>query len=298
MVMKTPIKKCVILCAALFAAVMATSSVQAADLDPLKTQDGLTISRKIMCSTVDGEPATYWWFGKAYSRKQGERDVHLFDVEGMNVRACVGTKDGFNLVSRELLLYKDKNTGEVLKTWENPWTGEEVEVLHVANDPVNGKFRTKARDGSDYKWTGVVSGDVWWWTATVPLYYPNVLGGDYQKEVGPSYHATEMFNFFGDKASLLDPATTSAEGVEVGWARMSDWLPWMNMSGREGIIYMHTAGRKLGNWDELSDTLKAEIKKHYPDYKNPPPLDDERKNMTSWRYFDEVRKGNVDAPIR
>lgn len=276
-----------------------TSGAAAQQLDPSKTQDALSITRKIACSTVDGEPATYWWFGKAYSRRQGERDIHLFDVEGMNVRACASTPDGgFKLVSRELLIYKDKETGDVLKTWDNPWTGDTVDVLQVANDPVNGKYSPKSRDGSDYTWSGNVSGDVWWQTATVPLFYPNVLGSAYQAEVGPWYHATEMFNFFGPTASLLDPATTKAEGVEVGWARMSDWLPWMKMSGREGIIYMHTAGKKLGSWDELPEWFKDEIDEHYPEYKNPPPTDDERKNVTSWSYYDAVAKGEVEAPDR
>jgi len=288
-------------CAAPFMAAFLISAADAGaeQLDPGKTADALKITRKIACSTVDGEPATYWWFGKAYSRRQGERDIHLFDVEGMNVRACASTPDGgFKLVSRELLMYRDKETGDVLKTWDNPWTGETVDVLHVANDPVNGKYSPKARDGSDYKWSGVISGDVWWQTATVPLYYPNVLGSEYQAEVGPWYHATEMFNFFGPTDSLLDPESTGAEGVEVGWARMSDWLPWMKMSGREGIIYMHTAGKKLGSWDELPTWFKEEIDKNYPKYRNPPPTDDERKNVTSWSYYDAVAKGDEKPPKR
>ena len=275
------------------------TGASAQQLDPNNTEDALKITRKIACSTVDGEPATYWWFGKAYSRRQGERDIHLFDVEGMNIRACVAAEEGgFNLVSRELLIYKDKETGKPLVTWENPWTGETVDVLHVANDPVNGQYRTKARDGSDYKWSGTIAGDVWWQTATVPLFYPNVLGSAYQAEVGPWYHATEMFNFFGNTESLLDPENTKASGVEVGWARMSDWLPWMKMSGREGIIYMHTAGKKLGSYDELPEWFKKEIKKNYPEYDTPPPLDDDRKNVTSWSYYDQVTKGEVEPPKR
>ena len=276
-----------------------TATVAAQPLDPMNTQDALTISRKIACSTVDGEPVTYWWFGKAYSRRQGERDHHLFNVEGMNTRACVSVNGGgFNLVSRELLIYKDAKTGNVLKTWDNPWTGETVDVLHVANDPVNGKYRTKGRDGSDYTWSGTISGDVWWSTTTVPLFYPNVLGSEYLDEVGPYYHATEMFNFFGSTESLLDREATTAENVEVGWARMSDWLPWMKMSGREGIIYMHTAGKKLGSWDELPDWFKKEIAQYYPEYRTPPPLDDDRKNVTSWSYYDQVAKGEVEPPKR
>lgn len=279
------------------AAVVGAASAQ--PLDPMNTEDALTITRKIACSTVDGEPTTFWWHGEAFSRRQGERDRHLFDVEGMNVRACASVPGGgFNLVSRELLLYKDKETGEVLKTWDNPWIGETVEVLHVANDPVNGKYRPKTRGGGDYTWGGTIKGDVWWQTVTVPLFYNNVLGSEYQDEVGPYYHATEMFNFLGETESLLDRDATKADGVKVGWVRVSDWLPWMKMSGREGVIYMHTAGRKLDSWDDLSDTIKEEVRKYYPEYTDPPSTDDDRANITSWKYYDQVRKGEVEAPKR
>ena len=268
-------------------------------LDPNNADDALKISRKIYCSVVDGEPATFWWFGKAYSRRQGERDRHLFNVEGMNIRACSKTDDGgFKLVSRELLIYKDPQTNEILNTWENPWTGQSVDVLHVANDPVNGVFSKTGRDGKPYKWSGVISGEVWWQTATVPLFYPNPLASAYQSEIGGTYHATEMFNFFGPTASLLDPSTEKADGVEVGWSRMSDWLPWMKMAGREGIIYMHTAGKKLKSYSELPKAFRDEIAAYYPKYDTPPPLDDDRANMTSWKYYDGVAKGEIEVPKR
>jgi len=57
------------------------------------------------------------------------------------------------------------------------------------------------------------------------------------------------------------------------------------MAGRDGIIYMHTAGKKLESWDDMSDTMKDEIAKNYPKYTAPPPLDDERENETSWTFF-------------
>lgn len=284
--------------ASVWIALMGVTSASAADLDPDKSNDALKMMRKVFCSTTDGEPVTYYWFGKAYSRRQGERDRHLFDVEGMNVRACKGVADGFDLVSREILLYKDPATGKVLGTWENPWSGETVDVVQVANDPVNGKFRRTGRDGNPTKFGGEIMGDVWWMTTTVPLYYPNPLASEYQAEIGGTYHATEMFNFFGETASLLDPDATHAENVTVGWVRMSDWLPWMKMAGREGVIYMHTAGKRLGSWDELSATMKSEIRTNYPEYTAPPPLDDPRENMTSWKYFKAVRDGEVDAPNR
>ena len=271
-------------------------------LNPEDPLDALQMSRKIMCSTVDGEPTTFWWEGRAYSRRQGERDRHLFDVEGMNTRACVtdvhperGT--GFRLVSRELLIYRDPTTGEALATWENPWTGETVEVLHVANDPVNFAMYEKDRDGGPMRWSGHIEEGLWRQTNTVPLFYPNPLGGAYQAEVGGIYHATEMFNFFGLAEELLDREAVSATS-HVGWARMSDWLPWMKMGGRDGVIYMHTSGLRLSSWDALPDSMKAEIAAHYPIYRKPPPLDDDRRNVTSWIYYQRVREGTEQAPGR
>lgn len=271
-------------------------------IDLNTTQGALDAMRKVQCSLVDGEETTYYWHGRAYSRKMGERDKHLFNVEGMNIRACVTNTDakrgdGFKLVTRELLIYVDKDTGEVIKTWDNPWTGESVEVMHVANDPVNNGFYELGRDGKPSKFAGDIMGDRWQMSFTVPLFYNNPLASEYQSEIGGTYHATEMFNFFGQIDDLTDRSKNSAN-VAVGWARMSDWLPWMKMGGREGVIYFHTAGRKLEKFDDLPEVLKDEIKTHYPKYDSAPPLDDTRRNMTSWKYYKAVKDGTEVLPKR
>ena len=284
------------LCALFFTPIAVADQL---DLD--NPDDAFEAGRKIQCSTVDGEQVTYWWHGRAYSRRQGEKDQLLFTVEGMNTRQCTTVNDpekgeGYHLVSREILLYKDPKTGEVLAKWENPWTGETVDVLHVANDPVNFTAHKVGRFGPA-KFYGDINGDRWWMTTTVPLWYPNVLAGDYQKQIGGTYHATEMFNFMGDTESLLDKETTTAD-VQVGWVRMSDWLPWMMMDGREGVIYMHTAGRKLDSWDQMGETMRGEIETYYPEYATPPPADDDRENETSWTYYKKVADGEITPPKR
>lgn len=278
------------------------TSASAQDLDLETAEGALNAMRKVQCSMVDNEPVTYYWHGDAFSRRMGERDKLLFKVEGMNVRACSTINDadkglGYHLVSREILLYRDADTGEILKTWENPWTGEEVEVMHVANDPVNHKSYVTGRDGKPTTFAGDILGDKWQMNFTIPLFYPNPLASEYQKQIGGTYHATEMFNFLGDLESLKDSSKNTAD-VQVGWARMSDWLPWMNMQGREGIIYMHTAGRKVESWDAMPDSMKDEIKKNYPEYVAPPPAGDTRANMTSWKYYKDVKDGKVQLPKR
>ena len=271
---------------------IAASASGAAGPDLTTPEGQLLALRRIQCSETDGKPVTYYWKGVTYSRVPGEPDRQLFRVEGMNVRHCgplAGAKNKveFRLVSREILLFEDPVTGEVLRTWTNPWTGQTLDVVQVANDPVNGNYGLVGRDGKPTNLPFAAIGNQWWLTTGVPLFYTNPLGGDYQRYAGGTYHVTELFNFFGAVDDLANRKKDSAESA-VSWQRISMWLPWMEMGDRAGLLYFHTAGRKLAQWDDLSPTMRAEIDKNYPAYRNPPPLDDQRPNETSWTYFKKI----------
>jgi hypothetical protein len=292
MSMRTSFLRRAALGAVLAAAGAAAASAATGRAIDIGTPDGaIAAFRKIQCSTEDARPTVYYWSGETYSRVQGEPDRLLFRFEGMNVRQCTTVKDpvrgtGFRQVSREILFYMDPATGKIVDEWKNPWTGETVEVLHIANDPVN--FRAPifplTAEGKPYQTDLEVMGDHWWSTITVPLFYRNPLAGDFQDYVGGMYQATEMFNFFGRMSDLTDPKQHSAD-VNVAWARVSDWLPWMKMRGRTGLVYFNGAGRKLDRYEDLPAGMRAAIEARAPIYREPPPVDDQRPNETSWTYF-------------
>ena len=245
--------------------------------------------RKIRCSLKDGETIVSVWDGNLYSRVQGEKDRHLFKVVGMNIMQCGTVYDekkrkGYKAVSREVMLYLDPKTGKPLSTWKNPWTGEKVKVLHVANDPVNSRpdFGYD-RSGKPKTLTLKDLGSVWGFAYEIPLFYTNTLGGKYQDYVGNKYHAMEIFDFFVDKRALRSRAKSI--DFRVAWVRISQWLPWMKMGTRNGILIANAQGHKAKNYDALPEVLKEEIKKNYPIYQKPPPLDDKRRNETSWTVF-------------
>ena len=269
-----------------------TTVINAAEA-PDPGMDSVQAHRRIQCSLQDGQPAVFGWTGYAYSRVPGEPDRQLFAVDGMNIRQCGTVKDpdkgtGFRMVSKEILLYRDPATGEVLEQWENPWTDETVRVLHVANDPVNQPpiFAT-GRNDQPFSLPFIVNGNQWWLTLTIPLLYNDPLGGQYQQYVGGKYHVTEMFNFMGDADDLTKDADDTVN-VRIGWVRISGWLPWMKMGDRAGEMYFHTAGRKLESYEQLPDVIKNQIATNYSGYDAPPPLDDRRPNETSWTYFKKV----------
>ena len=266
-------------------------------IDLSKPEGVLAANRKMACSLEDGKPVVFWWKGGVFSRMPGERDRQLFNVEGMNIRQCGTVKDsqrgeGYRLVSREILLYLDPETGKPLTKWKNPWTGKEVDAVHVANDPVNGPPSFPiGRDGAPVKWRGNIMKGRLWTTGEAPLFYKNPLGGDYQDYVGGEYHAMEMLTMFGYEKDILDPSQKEAHDLTIAWARTSDWLPWMEMGDRVGMLIFTTVGKRLVSPFDLTPLLKEEIAKNYPEYVAPPPLDDARPNETSWTYL----KKKIDA---
>ena len=284
------------LLAAATLASLAATPASARRLDPAVPADALEISKRTQCGEKDGTPAVYHWSGKVYSRIDGEPDRLLFLGEGMNIRQCVAVDDpkrgkGYRQVSREIMLFLDPKTGEIARSWANPWTGETVQVGHIANDPVNGRPSfPMGPDGKPYTVSLKRVGNWVQMPIEVPLFYENPLGGDYQDYVGNKYHAMEIFDFAASADELLDTKYPTAY-PSVSWVRVSDWMPWMKMRGRHGNIVFNAMGAKVKSFDELPKVLKDEIAANYPAYTAPPPGDDARPNETTWTVF----KKQIDA---
>ncbi len=281
--------------AAAFLALASAALPAAERLDPAKPEHAILLAQKLNCSLNEGETVLYWWQGGAMSRMPGEKDRHLFNVQGMNIRQCRNFEDperghGYRSVSREILIYMDPSSNEILRAWTNPWTGEEVEVAHVANDPVNmrGPSYAYREDGSGYRFNGTfISGRVWA-TGYAPLFYENPLAGDYQDYVGGTYQAMEMLNSYAYEDELLDPDLKTLKRYSLSWARTSKWLPWMKMGDRPGMMIFTTVGKRIAGIDDLTEPLLSELRNRYPEYAEPPPLDDARPNVTSWSHFKSV----------
>lgn len=283
------------LCFAILAWTVAPNIAAQEGTIDIRTPEGyVQANRKIHCSQEDGAPVVYTWAGYARSRIPGEEDRLLFQVEGMNIRHCVTVQDpergiGYRAIGREIMLYKDPESGEVLRTWRNPWTGKTVEVIHMANDPLNQRQPTYGRDedGNVPPMNLVIRGDHFFQPSTHRLFYPNPLGGDYQEYVGGYYHAAVIYNIGGSVKELLDPKQKSVM-THMSWVRMAGWLPWMEMGSRPGMMYFSGVVAKLESWDKLSQTMKKEIRANYPAWREPPPIDDMRPNESSWTYFKKL----------
>jgi hypothetical protein len=274
-------------------------------LDPANPEDRFRVQVKMYCSLTDGVPTLYWWSGSVYARVPGEPQRKLFGVQGMNMRQCTSRTDpvrgfGYRSVSREVMFYLDPKTGEVLRTWTNPWTGKDVEVVHVANDPVNARdwFWSRDEDGKPLARGEGMSfhdGLVLEGGGAARLFYRNPLAGDYQEYVGGTYHAMEFGSMAASAREALDADNPQLDDTVLSWGRISNFLPWMEMGGREGVLIFHTAGMRLDDWSQLPAVVRDEIARNHPTYRSPPPLDDARPNETSWTVFKRFIDGKRAA---
>lgn len=261
--------------------------------------EALSWRARMTCGTSEQGVTRYgFWEGALWSRVPGERDRHLFDVIGINTRQCATLDDpkrgpGFRSVSREIMVYLDPKTGEVIDEWLNPWTGETVKVMHVANDPVNMRAPAYAlaEDGTPARLELRHYDDKLVASNEIPLFYTNPLAGEYQQYVGGQYHAMEIFNTFYRAADFLEPAGPRIADSLLTWQRISKFMPWMQMGDRPGLMVFNATGFSTFDPARVPARLWAVLDARYPSYRQPPPIDDARPNETTWTVF----KKQVDA---
>ncbi len=249
-------------------------------------EDNLLGFAKIRGSLDSTEQVLFYWTGKAYSHIPGERSQLLFLLEGYNIAKLVPIDSGYQLLTRELMVYKDPKTQKILKTWENPFTGEDVEVLAVMNDPVNSIFKLKYgnRDwGLPFEYLGESRACFY---TDILLHYPSPLPASEYPEHSRSefFQANELFQFYFDLEEVSDPKVINAS-TQISWTRIGDWLPWMKMGDHKGSILYQCRGYKAKEGlSVLSSELysfihsEAELFSHPPDTFSSP-------NETSWTYF-------------
>jgi len=273
----------------------------------LTGRDAVIARQKATCGTTEEAKTRFgMWEGRAYSRVPGEKDKHLFNLVGVNTRHCKVVEDekrgrGFRSVSREIMMYLDPETNEIMDTWTNPWSNKEVEVLHVANDPVNMRgFRYEKNEDGSYPYPYKVRkyADVTYTSDEIPLFYDNPLGSDYQVYVGGAYHAMEIFNSSYKSTEILDSNVKSLSQSNIAWTRVAQWLPWMQMGDKVGIMVFNATGFSTFDKSQIWPRLQKIMDERYPLYNTPPPLDDNRVNETSWTVFEKYMEGKEPLKVR
>jgi len=199
----------------------------------------------------------------------------LFDMEGYKVRRSIRQDDGsFRILQREVFVYKDLETGEIIDQWRNPFTDETVDVVHLFNNPVNHHISTVFpryyNPGTEERqvepepfvmpWT-MLGGQATfffdtntkWKNVLDPKVWKRESTGDYVRVTESEWYTVAL-------ADLEDPTLTSIDYVG-GWSRLGPWLPWMFMGGKPGHLRYRGKKTKLYSIDQLREPLRSYVAK-------------------------------------
>lgn len=242
-------------------------------------------------SDIDFGKQKYFWFkGYVMGHQPTKRIKDLFGAQGFGVIRLNEREDGtIERICREVILYTDLRSNEVMQEWHNPYIDETVKVVHVDNDPYNyliepffpappefgGLNEKKAppkRAPFILPW--VQNGDWLEMEMHIHLAYPNALQPDQwpRESSGPIAQVSEFFAHHVKAADMQNPKITSLD-YRGTWNRITPWLPWMLMGQAPGNCqYAAFMGTCDHPGDVLPRTVVDYAEKNLEKYFNAPEV--------------------------
>ena len=168
----------------------------------------------------------------------------------------------------EVAYFTDIDTGQLLETWDNPYTGETVSVPQTRMGPSTTLVRAEGLEilrasgeavGMELNHRfrpAVTVGDQVWVTeeikavAAIPGRKPFVYN--------------EMSTYHSNRDDLEDPNQASVR-ANVEFHSIISWRPWMQMGGRPGHLTGRGSGQHVKAYAELPPLYQTLNAEHHPD---------------------------------
>lgn len=287
------------------------ASLKGAHLD-LMTPNGNMQAWARLLGNTDMKSTKYGW---AQGLIQGVRPGEAIrDICGFTMLSCArllphesGT--GYRKVLREVGLYTDLKSGEIIEEMVNPYLGETVKVVPIANDPFNHMITEFAPQPPSYgglnraapppkplqlDWTR--RGDMLNLFSHINLFYPSALPpAKWPRENGnPFNQVTETFLYQIPWGAMQDARKTSVEYTGT-WARTTPWLPWLLMGPTPGHAQYATF---MGSYDDINRVDRRTldyVEKNFPKYMKAPDKWEEP-SLSSLEWFARTQTPAPVAP--
>jgi len=290
------------------------ASLKGAALD-LTTPAGNREAWARLLGNADMKSTKYGWAqGIVQGVRPGEANRDLIGFTMLSCAKLIPLAEGqegpgYRKVLREIGLYTDLKSGEIIEEWKNPYLNETVKVVPIANDPFNhtitnfypappayGGLNRAAPPKVPFMLDWTRRGNTLNMMSHINLFYPSALQPrQWPRESGqPFSQVTEMFLYNIDWAEMQDKKRTSVEYHGV-WARSTPWLPWMLMGPTSGHAQYYT---QMGAVDDINKIDRATldyVQKHHPKYLQAPATwEDPSLSSLEW-YAKEQKPAPVAA---
>lgn len=110
----------------------------------LSTPQGNALAYARIQGNLDPAVTSYSWYaGRVSGHRPGEAGRDLMGIIGMGAVRLLPLEGGSSwmMLRKELGFFTDLGSGDVIDRWRNPYTNEDVEVVHLANPAINAPIR-------------------------------------------------------------------------------------------------------------------------------------------------------------
>ena len=263
-------------------------------LDIMDPRDNLYGFAK-MWGTIGPKAVLSGYQGVQYAVVGNQRAKPVFGYCGFgNIRNVIQPDGSVKVMGKECAYFTDLATGQIIDHWDNPWTGERVEVYNFLNDKFRGHLGLtrkvfKVGDGETVN-NAADAGKVP--PADEPFRLPwqkigdqYLLSWDYAHEYtnpvtpegwprassGRRINPSEHFALYTPAAEIEDRDRPSARYMG-GFMRQAPWWPWMKMGPGapngpiDGVLFGRMHSYKItGGVDDVPRAVLDRVVKDRPD---------------------------------
>jgi len=218
-----------------------------------------------MTASLDPVDCPWWFNGTAYMVVGEEQPIPILKFEGLEIYWMRKISEGeFELTGNTVSFFRDIETHEFLDTWNNPLTGQTVEV----QDAVQGGRRGR---GFSYSTEGIRPSSMKDKMPAKPLQLEWSFARDtlwmhnqtvYPPGLPPPRAQRQTMSVPIEK--FLDESIVSLPSMFSSTVFMP-WLRWMNMGDRPGHLVWHASGVKLESINDLPADYLERAQARHPD---------------------------------
>ncbi|WP_439532228.1 DUF1838 family protein [Polymorphobacter sp.] len=251
----------------------------------LATPEGNARAYARISGSLNPDVTSYSWYsGRVSGHRPGEAGRDLMNIIGMGaVRLLpLAGEPGWVMLRKELGFFTDA-AGQVLDRWQNPYTEEEVEVVHLANPAINSAIKPFVREQGLYETVGAPD-------KVKPFLLPWQQVGDRamteihahiraknpldpakwpRESSGAEVSISDANSFTVALADLQNAALQKVESIG-NWVHSRPWQPWMLMGQADGNIQYTCFTGSSASLDRMPARIVALARERYPDFLEAP----------------------------
>lgn len=221
------------------------------------------------------ETLFYWWLKATKYGRLGNRVQPLYDMDiGTIFQARDTGGGGFEVTSLEIAFTVDRDSGELLERFRNPYTDELLTPRDVPVGPATIRYGSSGPvfpvelPGADLDVRPSIEllvragGELWLREDTASVVTPKT--GE-----GQPFYVTDWATYQASIADLENPALASAP-CTVSFQAISSWPRWLAMGAREGGTLSRASGRKVESYAELPASFRQRLADAFPEIAKDP----------------------------